>query len=373
MTISDDLQQLFARNSSCAKKNGLTNILKLMSALQNPHERFRSVHIAGTNGKGSVSTKIAYGLRRAGYKTALFTSPHIFTYNERFQIDGKTISDEELSTWLQHLLSLCQSEQIDATFFEITTAIAFGWFADQKVDYAVVEVGLGGRLDATNIITPQVSVVTSIGYDHKEILGDSLENIAREKVGIFKSGVPAVIGPTVPIAVALQKAKALDVPLSIFSEYSADFNEENTRLAEAVLGILGHPIPLGKVRAPYRAEVISKEPLIIVDVSHNPPGFEKLFQHLQRHVGDERYHVLLGLKATKDRKACIEILQPHARSICETTDPETIRRRVHKIHTLREPMLCTGSFRTIEAAVSALHSLQLPELQLQLQPSPSAR
>lgn len=163
-----------------------------------PHTKFRSVHVTGTNGKGSVSTKIAAGLEFAGHQVGLYTSPHVSSFRERVSINGELISEADVERHLSLVMQLAAQHNIPATFFELTTLMAFSYFAQRQVAYAVVEVGIGGRLDATNIISPELSVLTSIGLDHTDILGPTIEHITREKSGIIKPSGATVIGPSVP-------------------------------------------------------------------------------------------------------------------------------------------------------------------------------
>src|SRR6187402_1869734 len=187
---------MFSRIGAAAFKKDLTNTLRLCEFLGNPHQKFKSVHIAGTNGKGSVSHMLAAVLHSAGYKTGLYTSPHLKDFRERIKCSGTSrlemIDKDFVIEFTERIKPLI--EEIEPSFFEITVAMAFEYFVQQKVDIAVIEVGLGGRFDSTNIITPELSVITNIGWDHMNILGDSLEKIAFEKAGIIKTNVPVVIG-----------------------------------------------------------------------------------------------------------------------------------------------------------------------------------
>ncbi|MDY4513964.1 MAG: folylpolyglutamate synthase/dihydrofolate synthase family protein [Paludibacteraceae bacterium] len=191
---------------SSAYKPGLENTRRLMAHLGNPHERFASVHIAGTNGKGSTSHLIAASLQCAGYRVGLYTSPHLVDYRERIRINGAMIPKEEVVRFVDDHRAFL--EEVKPSFFETTMALAFWYFAKEQVDIAVVECGLGGRLDSTNIITPLLSVITNIGFDHTEFLGDTLAKIAYEKAGIIKPGVPCVIGETHPETMPVFLAKA---------------------------------------------------------------------------------------------------------------------------------------------------------------------
>ncbi|MBI5188953.1 MAG: bifunctional folylpolyglutamate synthase/dihydrofolate synthase, partial [Nitrospirae bacterium] len=186
-------------------KFGLDNIIRLMSVLDNPHESFLSVHVAGTNGKGSTSAMIASILQAAGLRVGLFTSPHLVSFTERIRINDEEITEDEVISLTDEIREKssrlkAQSSDFSPTFFEVVTAMAFMYFKRRKIEIAVVEVGMGGRLDATNIIIPEVSVITSISYDHKEFLGNTLKEIANEKAGIIKDGIPVVISYQEPEA-----------------------------------------------------------------------------------------------------------------------------------------------------------------------------
>ena len=183
---------MFSRIGAAAFKKDLINIQKLSDFLGDPHKRFKSIHIAGTNGKGSVSHMLAAILQTAGYKTGLYTSPHLKDFRERIKINGEMVSEEFIIDFTERIKTI--SEKIEPSFFEITVAMAFEYFAEQKIDIAIIETGLGGRFDSTNIITPELSVITNIGWDHMNILGESLEKIAFEKAGIIKQNIPVIVG-----------------------------------------------------------------------------------------------------------------------------------------------------------------------------------
>ncbi|HEX4373782.1 MAG TPA: Mur ligase family protein, partial [Puia sp.] len=183
---------MYSRIGAAAYKEDLTNTIKLCEAIGNPHTKFKSVHIAGTNGKGSVSHMLSAIFQTAGYKTGLYTSPHLKDFRERITINGEFISEDFIIDFVERMLLLI--DEIEPSFFEITVAMAFEYFAQQQVDIAIIEVGLGGRLDSTNIIIPELSVITNISYDHVNLLGDTLQKIAFEKAGIIKNDIPVVIG-----------------------------------------------------------------------------------------------------------------------------------------------------------------------------------
>jgi dihydrofolate synthase / folylpolyglutamate synthase len=197
---------MFQRIGKAAFKKSLDNIVALCDALGQPQQKIRSVHIAGTNGKGSSSNMLAAVLQTAGYKTGLYTSPHLKSFTERIKINGMDVPEDYVVTFVEQHLYLF--EKVQPSFFEMTVALAFQYFADEEVDVAIIEVGLGGRLDSTNIITPLISLITSIGLDHQALLGNDLPSIAREKAGIMKPGVPAVISHTQTAVAEVFSAKA---------------------------------------------------------------------------------------------------------------------------------------------------------------------
>lgn len=212
MNYSETLEFLFSqlpayhRIGKAAYKNSLENTLKLDEYFGHPHTKFKSIHVAGTNGKGSVSHMAASILQEAGYTTGLYTSPHLRDFRERVRVNGEMISEQEVVSWVEKNMNII--EMVRPSFFEMTVAMAFDYFSRKKVDVAVIEVGLGGRLDSTNIITPLVSVITNIGHDHMDLLGDTLEKVAAEKAGIIKEGVPVVIGENNDITAPVFIAKA---------------------------------------------------------------------------------------------------------------------------------------------------------------------
>ena len=187
---------MFETQGASGYKEGLENTLKLDQHFNHPHQKYRTIHIAGTNGKGSCAHTISAILQMCGYKVGLYTSPHLVDFSERIRINGQPIDENYVTEFVENERSFF--EPLAPSFFEIVTAMAFKYFADQKVDIAVIEVGMGGRLDCTNIIKPMLSIITNIGLDHTQFLGNSLEQIAMEKAGIMKQGVPVIIGETTP-------------------------------------------------------------------------------------------------------------------------------------------------------------------------------
>ena len=313
MDYKSRIEDLFRRHrsvqtsgfSSDAYKSGLEGIVALDNVLGHPHQRYRTVHVAGTNGKGSVCSMIASALAANGYRTGLYTSPHLISFRERMKIlepSGgiRMIPEEEVCAFLDEF------DMDGLTFFEITTGMAFKWFADRGVDFAVIETGLGGRLDSTNVITPEVSVISSIGLDHCALLGNTLQAIAAEKAGIFKRGVPAVVwgreSATAPVfekiaartGAPLHFASDFYSPLlrkGNFTDLQGPCQETNLRTALAALALLGIPA-MGATedalahtasRAGLRArwEILLRNPLTICDIAHNLPALASNFRRLE--------------------------------------------------------------------------------------------
>ena len=335
-----------------AYKPGLEHIQAFSALLGHPEGRLRTVHVGGTNGKGSVANMIAAALSALGYRVGLYTSPHILDFRERMRIvDGNStlISEEEVMEFLEKYEN--DFTELDLSFFEITTGMAFKWFADQEVDYAVIEVGLGGRLDSTNIITPLISVITSIGLDHCDLLGDTREKIAAEKAGIFKPGVPALVsardGETAPVFEKI--AAEAGAPLHFADEMDArgeawreetlaamdlqgDCQRENLRTVCAALEILrpeASPQDWNAMRSAIertaaiadfhgRWEVLSRDPLTICDIAHNPPALKVNFGKLERMLGAGECDALIivyGVMADKDLGSIMPLMPQRAEYI----------------------------------------------------------
>ena len=308
------LDKLFNINKHGASKAGLNNIRKLNQLFGNPDKKFKSVHVAGTNGKGSVTIKIGRALELAGFRTGVYTSPHISSYCERIRINGILISEDELVSHLQEIFEMMDKHSIPATFFEISTMLAINYFASQGIEWGVFETGLGGRLDATNIIFPQLSVITSISKDHEDILGNSLEKIASEKAGIIKPGVPVVLGPKTPF-----------IPrVSPFHEVHGDFDTtelENREIAKKAIDVLGipfHPECLEAILPCRMQRYHIKGVDVILDVAHNSDGLTQLFKTLK----DLPLRVVFGMSKTKDLATCAEIIKKNTNNIHIIEVPE---------------------------------------------------
>jgi dihydrofolate synthase/folylpolyglutamate synthase len=330
-------------------KPGLERIQALLERVDNPHERLQAVHIGGTNGKGSVAVMIASVLQSAGYRVGLYTSPHLISYCERIQINGAPIAEDEFAHIADELMPIADAMADKPTQFEFMTALAFLYFLRQKIDIAVIEVGLGGRFDATNVITPMVSVLTNVELDHTDLLGETLEQIAWEKAGIAKRGVPLVTGERKPNAleVIARECAAVGAPLiparqrARRTDFTWEYQEfevwgegkvrmkplggyqrENLNVALEALEVLRQSLEiphealvrgLEQASWPGRFEVVQREPYIILDGAHNPHAARALREDVRRYR--ERYALhksalLFGVLRDKAYQTMAEILFP---------------------------------------------------------------
>jgi dihydrofolate synthase/folylpolyglutamate synthase len=325
MKYPELIQRLFSINLFSGMKFGLENALRLDEALKFPSKSFFSAHVAGTNGKGSVTKKMASAFQEAGFRVGCYISPHISCFRERISINGKMIPEETVERLLSKIFLLIDERKIPATFFEITTLLAFTYFAEEKVDWAVIETGLGGRLDATNIINPKISVITSISLEHTEHLGNTIAEIAYEKAGIIKPQIPVVLGPRLPNEIFEEIAKQNNSLYTKVSGHFDTFEEENGAIAKAALEVLeisSLAIQKGlKSRLPCRFEEVKipqslrGKPIpkkIILDVAHNPDGLKELFRAIRKDFPNDKLRVVCGLSKTKDIISCLEILKQHA-------------------------------------------------------------
>lgn len=348
---------MFSRIGAAAIKKDLHNTIALCEALQNPHQQFKSIHIAGTNGKGSVSHMLAAVLQTAGYKVGLYTSPHLHDFRERIKINGQMISEEYVIDFTKRIQP--QIDLIEPSFFEITVAMAFEYFATEQVDIAVIETGLGGRLDSTNIITPVLSVITNIGWDHMNLLGDTLEKIAGEKAGIIKQHIPVVVGETVaetkPVFEA--KAQAMQSPLHFAYEqfnvvkketvehklkvdiletginntlqYTLDLpgiyqtkniltvlaavrqlQQQNISISEAHLQTaLTATKQINGLHG--RWEVLQSQPTLVLDVGHNEDGMKQIVAQLAE-TNYKQLHIVIGMVKDKEVEKVLSLLPTDA-------------------------------------------------------------
>jgi dihydrofolate synthase / folylpolyglutamate synthase len=348
---------MYSRIGAAAYKEDLDNTIRLCNELNNPQKIFKSIHIAGTNGKGSVSHMLAAILQTAGYKTGLYTSPHLKDFRERIRVNGEMINQQfvvDFTERIQHLV-----EEIEPSFFEITVAMAFDYFRKEQIDIAVIETGLGGRLDSTNIITPEMAVITNIGWDHMSILGDSLEKIAAEKAGIIKEKIPVVIGEILPetAPVFQRAASARNAPLYIASRqfHAMEWKWENHQIiievaeehktdhqffqldlpglyqaknlltvlqACAVLHERGWKTDMPVIHTALkqvkkltgihgRWEIIQQRPTVILDVGHNVDGFQQILKQVEV-TSHRELHIILGMVKDKEIPAVLKLLPPTA-------------------------------------------------------------
>ncbi|GBD93857.1 folylpolyglutamate synthase [bacterium BMS3Abin05] len=335
---------------------GLENITRLLQVLQNPQCSFKAIHVAGTNGKGSTGAMMASIFQKAGYKTGLYVSPHLFSFRERIRVNGEWIFLSAVQTYLKKIRTTIDTYH--CTFFEVMTAIAFAYFADQGVEYAIVETGLGGRLDATNVLNPVASVITEIDLDHTETLGGNVRDIAREKAGIIK--------PNTPVITSAHNHEAIDVfneicrerestlypvvqecrykdriispekmeftvqtPLNLYSSISLRllgvhqiWNAVTAiRTAELLEGgdskINGESIKKGLAETywPGRFEIYSGNPTIILDVAHNPNGMTQLVKTFRLVFHQKKFVLMMGVLADKDFESMIDNVVPQAKEV----------------------------------------------------------
>jgi dihydrofolate synthase/folylpolyglutamate synthase len=358
---------MFHRIGAAALKPDLTNTRTLCVAVGDPQKRFKTIHVAGTNGKGSTSHTLAAILQSAGYKTGLFTSPHLKSFTERIRVSGQLVEEAFVVDFVNRIRAT--ADAIEPSFFEATVAMAFDYFAQQQVDVAVIEVGLGGRLDSTNIITPELSVITNIGWDHQDILGDTLPKIAGEKAGIIKPGVPVVVSQHQPETdeVFIAKAQQESAPLVFASDrYSARVRGASTLLdiyrdgvclfeglaldlqgiyqQKNILGVLaaveelqrqgwtitqehvragvGQVMPLTGLRG--RWQTLGQHPLIVCDTGHNADGIAEVV----RQIGLQPYKrlwMIIGMVKDKDIHHVLQLLPKDANYyFCQASVPRAL-------------------------------------------------
>ena len=326
---------MYQTQGASAYKKDLTNTILLVNHLNNPQEKIKCIHVAGTNGKGSTSHMLASILQEAGYKVGLYTSPHLKDFRERIKINGVTVSENFVCDFINtHKVFF---EENDMSFFEMSVGLAFDYFAKEKVDIAIIEVGLGGRLDATNIITPLVSVITNIGIDHTQFLGNTLEAIAGEKAGIIKPNIPVVIGEytteTQPVFLAKAKANQAEIYFSsdlISEEFPSDLmgdyqthNKKTVLQTIAVLNsqkefkIFQEDIKSGLLQVVKntglqgRWQQLGDSPKVICDTAHNKNGLEIVMYQIQKEKFDT-LHIVLGVVNDKDLDEVLPLFPKNA-------------------------------------------------------------
>lgn len=326
---------MYQLQGASAYKKDLTNTLLLINHLDNPHQNLKCIHVAGTNGKGSTSHMLSSLLQEAGYKVGLYTSPHLKDFRERIKINGIDISEEFVCEFINTNKAFFESN--DISFFEMSVGLAFDYFSKEKVDIAIIEVGMGGRLDATNIITPLVSVITNIGLDHTQFLGNTLEAVAFEKAGIIKPEIPVVIGEYTPEtkAVFINKAAACNseiyfasdlISKTYPSELIGDYQVFNKKTALLTINILNaqkefsiSPINIEKgflnvvknTGLQGRWQQLGNFPKIICDTAHNKDGLSIVLHQIEKETF-EKLHIVLGLVNDKDLNEILPLFPIHA-------------------------------------------------------------
>lgn len=327
MTYKETLEWLynqlpmFQKIGGAAYKKDLTNTLALTNHLGNPHTKFKTIHVGGTNGKGSTSSMLAAILMEAGYTVGLYTSPHLKDFRERITLNGKPISQKYVVNFVANNKDFFAEYSL--SFFEMTVGLAFQYFADQKVDVAIIEVGMGGRLDSTNIITPLVSVITTIGFDHMQFLGSTLEAIAGEKAGIIKPNVPVIIGEYTKETKAVFEVKAMQENATLIfaqdnehvdypSELKGNYQNQNKQTVVATCRVLEKHFNLTETHIKKgianvvsltglkgRWQIIQEKPKVVCDTAHNSQGLALVMQQIKQEQFDN-LHIVLGVVNDKD-------------------------------------------------------------------------
>lgn len=382
-----DSAPLFQNVGAAAYKEGLGNTFLLDEQFGHPHRQYRTIHVGGTNGKGSVSHTLAAILQAQGYRVGLYTSPHLVDFRERIKVNGEMISKERVIDFVTDFKKRNYSAVCSGfSFFELATALAFQYFSEQKVDFAVIEVGLGGRLDCTNIIMPELSIVTNISFDHVQFLGDTLPKIASEKAGIIKTGIPACIGESVNEdvkAVFANKAKEVGAPIT-FAEDAYDSTAINDELAglfalkgfcqeknirtiltavrllqERGIAISDETIRKGLAEVCSmtglmgRWQTIDEKPLTICDTGHNVGGMQYIVRQLQQ-TPHKRLHIVIGMVNDKDVDSVLRLLPRDAiyyftqASVKRAMPAEELARKASHLQGAEE-----GAFQDVPSAYRA--------------------
>ena len=352
---------VFEKIGAKAYKPGLQTTHELAAHFGHPHRQYKPIHIAGTNGKGSCSHTIAAILQSQGYKVGLYTSPHLVDFRERIRVNGECLPEQYVIDFVEENRAFF--EPLHPSFFELTTALAFKYFAEQKVDYAVIEVGLGGRLDCTNIITPVLSVITNISFDHTQFLGNTLAEIAGEKAGIIKPDVPVVIGEyieeTRPVfeKVAGERhspilfAQDEDISMNLDMELKGSYQERNRKTILAALKVLrqtmtisdeairngfGHVCELTGLRG--RWEKLGEAPLVICDTGHNLAGWKYLATQIND-VDAQVKHIVFGMVDDKDVEHVLQLLRDKLKNGVKFYRTQPSTKRAIPVEKLRDTAL----------------------------------
>lgn len=362
---------MYQRLGAAALNPSLDRIHNLAAHLGNPHHKFKSIHVAGTNGKGSSSHMLASVLQEAGYQVGLYTSPHLKDFRERIRLNGVPISEGEVVSFVTNHRDFFEQEQ--CSFFEMTVALAFDYFASQKVDVAVIEVGLGGRLDATNIIMPEGCLITNIGLDHQQFLGDTRAKIAGEKAGVIKPKVPVVVvehdDEILPVFKEVAAKKNAPLFIADSHTYSTDLLGEYQRQNSNGVVSLLHQLPQFSVSESHiinglqrvvkntglrgRWEVLGENPKIIADVAHNPAGLQAVFSQLNT-LHFEKLHIVFGVVNDKALDAILAFLPKSASYyLCAANVPRAMDVEVLALHFQADGFLFSTHNSTKAAFVAA--------------------
>ena len=399
---------------------GLENISWILNIMKNPHKALKTVHIAGTNGKGSVTGMITGMLRKDGYSAGAYTSPHLVSFTERITVNGEEIREEEVAELTEYIRDGIQKEDRNRffTFFDFTTAIAFEYFRRKRVDIAVIETGLGGRLDSTNVIEPLVSVITNIAYDHTEYLGNTIAAIAGEKAGIIRKGIPVVTGAAdIPLSIIDEVAKRLESPVyslgrnflyektgeqvmsyrgpsrtleGVRVNLKGDHQLANGAVALCAVDILstrGFPVRddtiydvLSGIQCQGRLEEVRQRPTVLIDGAHNPSGIHVLTEFMKARYGDRKKILIFGVmkdkeydrmlqeivpsmdtiiltKPNMERALAPSLMKAHAKDAIITEDTRNALRIAKTLSGEDDLILITGSFYTIGEAKTIIHEI----------------
>jgi dihydrofolate synthase/folylpolyglutamate synthase len=342
------------------------------------------IHIAGTSGKGSVAVKIAKALELSGYRVGLYLSPHIHSLRERITINGSNISKIKFTEILNRIIDLASSNNIQVVWFDLLTCVALDYFSQENLDFIVIEAGIGGRFDSTNIITPLISVITALNLDHKDVLGESIEEIAYEKAGIIKPNVPVILGPRVPAAIFIKEANKTKSRLWQLQGEFETFDAENQTIAKAVLNHLSDSYAINpeaikkgiKKNLPCRLEILTQKMLpkwqhrpfpkaIILDGAHNPDKLVALFRSLRKRYPKTGFQVLFSLAKNKDLSACLQIVANKATHIhlSEMADSsflasgEILLEELNKLKVNRKQVTLNASLAEAIALAAANHQI----------------
>lgn len=382
MTYTETLHWMFKqlpmyqRQGQTAFKKDLTNTIAFAKALGHPEQKFQSIHVGGTNGKGSVSHMLASVLQSAGYKVGLYTSPHLKDFRERIKINGECIPKQKVINFIATHIRFLEAENL--SFFEMTVGMAFDYFASEEVDIAIIEVGMGGRLDSTNIITPVLSVITNIGFDHMAFLGNTLEKIAGEKAGIIKPNIPIIIGETVAETkpVFLLKAKENGAPIHFAEtaetpltdcDLKGSYQKFNLHTCLKALEVLNRSddweiskIEIEKGLAEVKAntgfkgrwDILGEHPKIVADTAHNKEGLTIVLEQIQKETYQD-LHIVLGVVNDKDLDSILPLFPKAAKYYFAKPDVPRGKEATELYHKAKEFSLFGKAYTRVENAFEA--------------------